>query len=374
MQAVVIPGLDGPRVATIRDVPAPSLPHHRSGGVRLVIRVHAVGLSVIDILQSRGEYQYGTEPPYVLGSEVAGVVVEADAGSGFSVGDRVGSIVFWGGLAEYAAVAPDYTLRLPDRMSFVEGAALYLNASTAWFAYWRAGWRPESGPGADSAPGRVGGTVLVHGAAGGVGTAALGLAHEFGVRAIGLVSTETKAAAALQAGASHAVVADANWRDRVRELTGGHGVDAVLDTVGGDRMTDSLRALRTGGILVVIGFVGGAIPSIRVNRLLLRNLSVTGISMDTYDHEFPGTLRMVRDAVEALAASGRIRPLIDRVFPFTEAAAALRRIETRSAVGKVVVTGPGFEELAAASARTIGAAPSTEPGLDAASGSSRADA
>ncbi|PZF63267.1 NADPH:quinone oxidoreductase family protein [Curtobacterium sp. MCBD17_013] len=327
MQAIVIERLDGPDAAVVRDVPEPGHHHHRAGGVRVVVEVRAVGLSVIDVLQSRGRYQYGTPTPYVLGSEIAGVVVEADPASGFAVGDRVGSIVFWGGMAERAVVALDYTAKLPDDMSFVQGAAVYLNYSTAWFALHRSGVRP-------------GGTVLVHGAAGGVGTALLDLADAFGVRAIAVVSSDDKAELARRAGADEVIRSDGPWKDDVLRLTDGHGVDAVLDPVGGDRFTDSLRALRTGGMLVVIGFAGGSIPEVRVNRLLLRNLSVTGISMDTMDAEYPGTLRMVRDAVQDLMAAGRIHPVVGRVFPFVEAADAMRLIESRDALGKVVVTGP----------------------------------
>jgi NADPH2:quinone reductase len=180
--------------------------------------------------------------------------------------------------------------------------------------------------------------VLVHGAAGGVGTALLDLADAFGVRAIAVVSSDEKADLARRCGAASVVRSTGPWKDDVLALTEGRGVDAVLDPVGGDRFTDSLRALRTGGMLVVIGFAGGAIPEVRVNRLLLRNLSVTGISMDTFDDEYPGTLRMVRDAVQELLAEGRIHPVVGDVWPFARAAEALHSIEGRHALGKVVVT------------------------------------
>jgi NADPH2:quinone reductase len=123
----------------------------------------------------------------------------------------------------------------------------------------------------------------------------------------------------------------------VRKLTGGRGVEAVLDPVGGDRFTDSLRALRVGGTLVVIGFIGGSIPELRVNRLLLKNLTVTGISMDTMDAEYPGTLRRVRDEVEALLAEGRISPLVAERYPLDRGPEALARLDGREVVGKVVV-------------------------------------
>lgn len=323
MKAVVIETLDGADALRLTDFPAPKGAHERAKRQRVVVDVHAAGLSVIDNLQARGQYQYGTAVPYVVGSEVAGVVAESESPE-FRVGDRVGGIVFWGGIAEQCLVAPEYTVRLPADMPFSEGAAVYLNYSTAWFAYHRAEVRP-------------GQTVLVQGAAGGVGTAALDLAAAFGARAIAVVSSDEKEAVARRAGAAEVVRSDGDWLGAVKELTGGHGVEVVLDPVGGDRFTDSLRALRTGGTLVVIGFVGGSIPTVKVNRLLLRNLRVTGISMDTMDAEYPGTLVMVRDAVQALLDEGRIHPVVGHVHPMADAADALRALDARSTLGKVVV-------------------------------------
>ena len=324
MRAIVVDRLDGLDAIHEADAPEPEGYHERSRGRRLLIDVHAAGLSPIDVLQASGAYQYGTEPPYVAGSEVAGVVREAGPGAGFTVGQRVAGIVFWGALGERCLLAPEYTIALPDTVSFAEGAAVYLNYSTAWFAYYRA--RVEPGQ-----------TVLVHGAAGGVGAAALDLASVFGVKAIAVVSSDEKAAFATRAGAWQVLRSTGAWREQVQELTGGHGVDAVLDPVGGDRFTDSLRALRAGGTLVVIGFVGGSIPEVRVNRLLMRNLTVTGISMDTYDLEHPGTLQLVRDTVQGLLAEGRLHPHVGARFPFERSTDALRLVERGTTLGKIVV-------------------------------------
>ena len=325
MRALVVPSLDGTAAARlVDDAPEPTEPHPRARGRRVLVEVHAAGLSVIDALQASGSYQYGTPPPYVAGSEVAGVVLEADPDARFVPGDRVGGVVFWGGIAERAVIAPEYTVRLPDDMGFEDGAAVYLNWSTAWYAYERA----------RAAPGQ---TVLVHGAAGGVGTAALDLAPAFGVRTIAVVSSDEKERVARAAGADEVVRSDGPWRERVQELTRGHGVDVVLDPVGGDRFTDSLRALRVGGTLVVIGFAGGAIPEVRVNRLLLRNLTITGISMDTMDAEHPGTLVRVRDTIEGLMAEGRIHPTVGAVYPFERAAEALVASGEGRTPGKIVV-------------------------------------
>lgn len=324
MHAILVEELTGPDAARAAEVPEPEGAHPRAEGARLLVEVHAAGLSFIDPLQTHGAYQGGVEPPYVAGSELAGVVLEAPEGSGFAPGDRVGGIVWQGALAERALALPDYTVRLPDEMSFAEGAALYMNYSTAWFGLHRAGVQP-------------GETVLVHGAAGGVGTATLDLAEAFGARMIAVVSTDDKAEVARRCGAHEVVRSDGPWLDEVRELTGGRGVHVVIDPVGGDRFTDSLRALRIGGRLVVVGFTGGSIPTMKVNRLLLRNLTVTGIAMDVLEREQPGTLRRVKDAVQALADAGRLHPLVGERFALEDAAAAMRALEGRTAVGKVVV-------------------------------------
>jgi NADPH2:quinone reductase len=324
VKAIVIESLDGPASARFGHAPEPIGSHERARGCRVLVEVHAAGLSAIDPLQANGTYQYATPPPYVPGSEVAGVVIEADPGSGYRPGDHVAGITFWGGLAERCLVAPDYTIALPKDFSFVSGAAVYMNYSTAWYAYHRARVTP-------------GQTVLVHGAAGGVGAATLDLAAVFGARVIAVVSNDEKAELARSYGAWAVVRSDGPWLEEVKQLTDGRGVDAVLDPVGGDRFTDSLRALRIGGILVVIGFIGGSIPEMKVNRLLLRNLTVTGISMDTMDTQHPGELVMVRDAVQQLLAEGRIHPHVGERFAFERGVEALVRVEQGSTPGKVVV-------------------------------------
>lgn len=324
MRAIVVDRLDGPNSVRVKDIPEPVGAHPRAEGARLLVDVRAAGLSFIDALQTRGGYQNGVPVPYVCGSEFAGVVVESPTDSRFTRGDRVGGIVWHGAVAEQALALPDYTVLLPDSMTFTQGAGLYMNYATSWYAYHRAQVRP-------------GETVLVHGAAGGVGTAALDLASSFGARVIAVVSSDEKADMARVAGAHEVVRSDHDWLGDTRALTDGRGVHVVIDPVGGDRFTDSLRALRQGGRLVVVGFTAGTIPTVKVNRLLHRNLTVTGITMDNMETEYPGTLTMVRDAVEKLAHDGAISPVVGRTFRLDDTGAALEALENRSATGKIVV-------------------------------------
>jgi NADPH2:quinone reductase len=324
VRAAVIEELTGPDGLRVRDFPEPEGAHPRAEGKRLLVEVHAASVSFPDLLQSRGEYQISTAPPFVSGGEVAGVVIEAPADSGFAPGDRVAGMTIWGGMAERALAMPDFTVKLPDSMDFAHGAALWLNSATAWFAVERAAVKP-------------GETVLVQGAAGGVGTAALEVLKDLGARSIAVVSSDTKEQAAREMGADEVVRSTGAWLEQVRELTGGRGVEVVLDPVGGDRFTDSLRALDVAGRLVVIGFAGGSIPVVKVNRLLLRNLTVTGIGLDPMDRRFPGTTARVSAAVVALAQRGALCPRIGARLPLEQGAEALRILDRREAVGNIVV-------------------------------------
>jgi NADPH:quinone reductase-like Zn-dependent oxidoreductase len=247
MRAAILRELRGPDALELAEIDAPAGAHPMGVGGRLLVEVHAAGVSFPDLLRSRGEYQVRPDLPFATGAEVAGVVVEADAETGFAAGDRVAALTHWGGVAEYALAMPQHTLRLPDAMTFAQGAALYLNYCTAWYAL-----------------------------------------HRLGVEA-------------------------------------------------GETVLDSLRSLRIGGRLAVVGFTGGSIPELKVNRLLLRNLTVLGVEMVQMDTQVPGTIEMVNAGVEALAADGRIQTVVGTRVPFEDSADALRLLERREAVGKVVV-------------------------------------
>jgi NADPH2:quinone reductase len=320
MRAVVVKELIGPDgVAFADDHPAPEGAHPAADGQRLLVRVHAAGIAWPDLLQTKGEYQVSVPVPFVSGGEIAGIVEEADPRTGFQPGDRVAGMSVFGAMAEYALAVPAFTAKLPDEVGFAQGAALWLNYSTARFAIERA----RIGPGD---------VVLIHGAAGGVGTAALDLLRDN--TTIAVVSSEPKAQAAKGLNATHTVRADEDWLAAVKQIG---PVDVVLDPVGGDRFTDSLRSLDHGGRLVVIGFTGGSIPTVKVNRLLLRNLTVIGVGLGAMEARFPGTARRIGDEIMQLARQGRIDPLIHRRLELEEGAKALRILERREAIGKVVV-------------------------------------
>jgi NADPH2:quinone reductase len=323
VRALLLSSKDGPGAGQVTEVAEPSAPHPWADGERLLVEVRAAAVGFPDLLQSRGEYQHGADAPYVTGGEFAGIVREAPPGSRFSPGDRVAGLSVWGALAEVVAAIPRYTVRIPDSLGWAEGAAFYVNYLTGLFTLERARFVP-------------GESVLVHGAAGGVGTATLDLLRGRAAPAIAVVSTERKAEVARACGADEVVVAATDWLAAVRTMTG-RGVDIVVDPVGGDRFVDSLRGLDIGGRLMVVGFASGEIPEVRVNRLLLRDLTVTGVAVDPWNRRFPAEAERMNLALEELAASGRVRPYVGDVLPFDRAGEALKILESRQALGKVVV-------------------------------------
>jgi NADPH2:quinone reductase len=325
MRAVQIIDTTGPDSALqLTDVPEPEPSHPFTPGEGVVVDVHAAGVSFPELLQTRGEYQLKPPLPFVPGSEVAGVV-RTSTSARFSPGDRVAAFPMLGGWAE-TAVAPEFLVfALPAALDFAQGAALILNYHTAYFAL-RTRGRLAAGE-----------TVLVHGAAGGVGTAALQVARGLGARTIAVVSSAEKEPVARAAGADEVLRSDGAWKDAAKELSGG-GVDVVLDPVGGDRFTDSLRALGEGGRVVVVGFTAGSIPEVRVNRLLLNNTEVIGAGWGAYAMGKPAVNVEIGAALDALVEAGSVRPVVGDRFPLEDAAAALRAIDERRALGKVVLT------------------------------------
>jgi NADPH2:quinone reductase len=291
---------------------------------QVLIEVHAAGVVYPDVLMSQGRYQSKPELPFVPGGQVAGIVASAPPGADVRVGDRVAAVPILGGFAEFAVADPNTVFPLPDRIPFAIGAVIPVNYLTVNFAYLR------------RARLKAGETVLVHGAAGGLGTVAVQYARALGARVIAVVSTPAKGEAARQAGA-HDVVAAQGFREVVAELTGGRGVDVIFDPVGGDRFTDSLRCLSTDGRLLVVGFVGGEIPTVRVNRLLLNNIEVVGVGWGAYWHSRPEYLQEQWAELFPLLESGSLAPIVGATFALADAAAAVGSLAGRTAIGNVAL-------------------------------------
>ena len=325
MRAIQIVQETGPDSALrLVELPEPEPSHMLSPGEGVLVEVHAAGVSFPEVLQTRGMYQVKPPVPFVPGSEVAGIVLSAPDGAQLKAGDRVAAFCALGGFAE-TAVAPEFfSFALPDTLDFAQGASLILNYHTAYFSLLTRG-RLKAGE-----------SVLVHGAAGGVGTASLQVAKALGASTIALVSSEQKGEVAKDAGADQVVLLGEGWKDEVKERSGG-GVDMVLDPVGGDRFTDSLRSLREGGRVVVVGFTGGSIPEVKVNRLLLNNTEVIGAGWGAYVMSKPEVNREIGAAIARMIDDGFVRPIVGERFPLERAADALNAIDQRRATGKVVL-------------------------------------
>jgi len=319
MRSVQVTALEGPAGVSVREVPdAVAADGHA------LIQVHALGISWPDLLQSKGLYQIKPELPFQLGVDFAGVVRSAPDGSGLSTGQRVACCLPYGGGADLVSVHPESVFPLPDRLTFDQGAAIPMNYLTAEFALATRGAVTATS------------TVLVTGAAGGVGTASLQVARGLGARTIAVVSTEEKAAFARSAGADEVVLA-AGFLEAVKGLTGGKGVDVVLDVVGEPLLTDSLRALSPLGRLLVVGFTGGEIPQVRLNRLLLNNIDVRGVGWGAYAMARPGYMRAQWERLVPMMEAGVIEPPLGRVSPLDDIAEALEEMDQRRTLGKSVV-------------------------------------
>ncbi|MBC2641303.1 MULTISPECIES: NADPH:quinone oxidoreductase family protein [unclassified Rhodococcus (in: high G+C Gram-positive bacteria)] len=319
MYAQQLTAVSGPAGVQLVEIDEPD------GTGLVVVDLHAAGVSFPDLLQTTGSYQLVRELPFVLGVEGAGIVRSAPAGSGIDAGQRVAVLATDGAWQQTVAVKPDSVFPLPDSVSLEAGAGFLMNYLTVHFAL------------DERARYRAGETVLVHGAAGGVGVAALQVAAALGLETIAVVSTEEKAEIAKAHRATHVVLVD-GWKDRVRDLTGGRGVDIILDPVGGDRFTDSLRSLAPNGRLVVLGFTGGEIPTVKVNRLLLRNISVLGAGWGEYVRTNPGYTARQWSTLGPLLESGALRIAEPTTYSFEHAGDALRTLETRSATGKIALS------------------------------------
>ncbi|HWP66784.1 MAG TPA: NADPH:quinone oxidoreductase family protein [Candidatus Limnocylindria bacterium] len=323
MRAVVVDRWMEPSELTVREAPEPAL---RAGS--LMIDVRAAGCNFFDILMARGQYQVRPPFPFIPGAEVAGIVrAVADDVRGFAPGDAVLSAPGIGAFAERALVAANATWRLPAGMSFEEGAAFPIVYPTSYAALvYRAALQP-------------GETLLVHAAAGGVGLAAVQIGKALGARVIATAGGEDKLEIARRAGADVTIdYRQADWVDAVKQATDGRGADVIYDSVGGDTTDGSLKCIAWNGRLLVIGFASGRIPEVKLNRVLLKNIAITGLHWGAHAVHEPARVGETFAALFRLYEAGSIRPVVYARYPLAELPAALDALGSRKSYGKIVVT------------------------------------
>lgn len=319
MRAQQVSRLEGPEGLDLVELPEPD------PGEGVLLDVVAAGVSFPDLLMTQGRYQVRPPLPFVPGVEVAGVVRRAPPGGPLAAGDRVAAFTGSGGFAEVVVAPADRTFPIPDAMSFESAAGLVLNYHTAHFALHRRGRLAR------------GETVVVHGAAGGVGTASVQVARGAGARVLAVVGDDAKAEVARRAGAAQVLRSDEDWVQGVSDATGGRGADVVVDPVGGERFSLSLRCLAPEGRLLVVGFTSGTIPEVAANRLLLRNIDVVGVAWGAFLTHDPSVSAAIVRGLGDLIERGVVDPIVGSVHPFEDAAGALRELEQRRATGKVVL-------------------------------------
>lgn len=313
-------------VLELHDVPVPA-----PAAGEVLVRTRAVAVNFPDVLLARGEYQVRPEIPFSPGIELCGEIValgegaEATANSPLAVGDRVvGSAI--GVLAEYAALPAAAVHRAPASLDDVQAAGLTIAYQTAWFGLHR---RAALQPGE---------TLLVHAAAGGVGSAAVQLGVAAGARVIGVVGSAAKAESARAAGAEIVIVrGEEDFVARVNEATGGRGADVVFEPVGGESFEKSTKCIAFEGRIVVVGFAGGSIPAVKANHALVKNYGVLGLHWALYQQRRPELVRDAHDALVRLADAGAISPLVGGIVSFADAPAAIQELAGGQTVGRLVI-------------------------------------
>lgn len=327
MKAIVIEEFTAPESVTVGDLPDPRL-----GKSDVLIGVRAAAVNYPDVLVVQGKYQILPQRPFAPGKDAAGVVLAVGADvTGFRPGDRVVAQLEYGGYAELVSVDAASCFRIPDAMSFEDAAAMGLVYQTAYFALMERGGF------------RQGETVLVTGAAGGVGSAAIQIVKGLGGIALAGVSGAEHVDTARQLGADAVIDLAApdlreSLRDQVRIATAGHGVDVLLDTLGGDVFDAALRAMAWCGRAVVIGFAAGRIPEVKVNYLLVKNIAVSGLQWSDYRERQPEKVLAVQQEVFRLYEQGALKPKIAGTLPLAHAGQALAKLASGQVSGKYVLT------------------------------------
>ena len=326
MRAIVVDQFGPPERLTVRDAAMPA-----PGPGEVLVAVEAAPVNFVDLLVVGGTYQFLPQLPFIPGKGPAGIVrARGSDVTSLQIGDRVLAMAEQGGYAEAVAVAADQCYRLPARMSFTEAAALSLVYDTAWFALRERG-RLEPGE-----------TVLVLGASGGVGWAAVQLARAMGACVLAGITRAEKSASVLAAGADAVIDLSREplretLREQVHAATDGHGADIILDPLGGAVFESALRALAWRGRLVVIGFSTGAIPSVRTNYLLLKNIEVSGLQISDYRKRRPAQVRAAFAEIFAFYEQRKITPAPATEFPLERAGEALAALRDRRIDGRAVL-------------------------------------
>lgn len=323
MRAIVCAAWGEPEGLALRQLPAPV-----PGAGEVAIDVHACSANFADLLMVRGTYQTRPALPFVPGLEAAGRIASAPAGSGFAAGDRVVAFLWHGGYAERAVAAAAETFPLPPGMSFEIAAALTSAYTSADLALRRTGQLTAAQ------------TVLVLGAGGGVGLAAVQISRALGARVLALVGSPERAALARQAGADHVFCHQQapDWKEQVLAVAGPDGVDVCLDPVGGPLFDGALSTLGWGGRYVLVGFAAGQIQQIPANRLLVKHRAALGCSLRYFRRFAPAALRQSVEQLFAWHQQGKVLPLISARYPLDQTAPALRSLADRRAAGKVVIS------------------------------------
>jgi NADPH2:quinone reductase len=324
MKAIVVTGDKGPDSLELRDVPEP-----KAGPGEIIVNVKAAGVNFADVRAAQGKYPGGPEPPFVAGREYAGT---ADG-----TGERVMGYSQHSAFAEKIATPRELIFPAPAKWDFEHCAAFPVNYLTAWLAYWKAGL--VKGALEDPSPVRSGSKkrVLIHAAAGGVGTAAVAIGKQLGIETFGTASTDEKLERLKELGLTHGInYTREDYEERVKEINGGEGVDAAFDGLGGEHTGKSIRCLGVLGRVILFGSASGEQPKVNLGQLYLKGTSIHGLWLS----KLVSNAELIRSALESMKPwieSGAIEPQVGSVLPMEEAAEAYRMLLERRNFGKVVV-------------------------------------
>ncbi|TQF37773.1 quinone oxidoreductase [Bradyrhizobium sp. UNPF46] len=322
MKAILCHAFTGPGDLRLGEIAEP-----RPAADEILIDVHAASVSFMDQLLVSGLYQLRPPTPFVPGTEASGTVVATgDKVTKFAPGDRVACSSWTGGYAERMIAKESKCVRLPDGVAFEAAATVLHNYGTAHYAL------------VERARAARDETLLVTGAAGGVGLAAVDLGRHLGLRVVAGVGSDDKAALVRDYGASEVInYRSGDLRERIKSITSGEGIDIGFDNVGGAIFEQMARLMRWGGRLLPIGFTGGEIPSLPMNLPLLKNYSIVGVFAGAWAEKFPDEAARMNDTLMQLLAGGQIRPHIDRILPLEEAGNAMRAVAGRTVQGRIVL-------------------------------------